>query len=180
MRPSSTRSIEALARRELQARSRAAVIGLALLAIPSILFVVAPLFLLLAAVVHWALARRLERDGLLVPATVTDSSGKAARFEDASEAWGREGDALQHLDDDDVAEAFGLAHQITLVLGRFVPATIVHYRFELGGRRFRVGKYMFTGERFHADEEGRAWALVDPALPRINHWIVSSRPVGSS
>lgn len=175
MRSSCPPKTATLARRELPRRSRAAVAGLSLLAIPSVVFVVAPVFFLLAALIHWALARRLESRGILVPAAITDSSGNAAAFEDASEAWTNERGRLQPIGDEDAAAVFGYAHRLALVLGRFVPAVIVHYQFESRGRRYRVGKYMFADERFHVDDEGRSWALVDPAYPRFNHWLVSSR-----
>lgn len=173
------RKTETRARQELGGRTRAAVVGLLLLAIPSIVFVVAPLFFLIVALVHWLLARRLRSRGILVPAAITDSSGNPAAFVNAGEAWAGEQGALERLGDEDVAMAFGFAHQLALGLGRFVPAVIVHYTFESRGRRYRVGKYMFAQERFQTDDEGRMWALVDPAYPRFNHWLVSSRSPSS-
>lgn len=175
MRPTCPKRTAAEARRELPRRSRAAVAGLLLLAIPSVVFVVAPVFFLLAALIHWALARRLESRGILVSAAITDSSGKMAAFGDANEAWTSELGRMQPVGDEDAAEVFGYAHQLALVLGRFVPAVIVHYQFESRGRRYRVGKYMFADEQFHVADDGRWWALVDPDYPRFNHWLVSSR-----
>lgn len=162
------------ARQELGQRTGAAVRGFFLLAIPTTVLVVAPLFFLLIALVHWLLARRLQARGVLVPARITDSSGNPSGFSDAGEAWMAEQNVLRHIGDGDVSDAFGFAHQLTLFLGRIAPAVIVHYEFESRGRRYRVGKYMFTQERFQTDDEGRMWALVDPVYPRFNHWLVSS------
>jgi hypothetical protein len=175
LRPISVRKLENRARQELGRRTRAVVVGLLILAIFSVVLVVAPLFVLLAALIHWAMARRLQARGVLVPAAITDSSGNPAGFEHSGQAWANEGKMLQHVGEDEVAEAFGYAHQLALALGRFVPAVIVHYSFESRGRTYRVGKYMFSDEAFQTDDEGKMWALVDPAYPRFNHWLVTSR-----
>jgi hypothetical protein len=64
--------------------------------------------------------------------------------------------------------------QTMRTLGHFIPSNLVQYHFELNGKTYKVGKYMFTWEKPYADEDGRAWALVDPSSPRMRHWLCST------
>ena len=64
--------------------------------------------------------------------------------------------------------------QIMRSLGYLIPSNLVQYHFELNGKTYEVGKYMFTWEKPYADEDGRAWALADPGRPRMRHWLCST------
>jgi hypothetical protein len=59
------------------------------------------------------------------------------------------------------------------ILGYLIPSNLVQYHFELDGKTYEVGKYMFTWEKPYADEDGRLWALVDRSSPRRSHWLCS-------
>jgi hypothetical protein len=63
--------------------------------------------------------------------------------------------------------------KVMRILGYLIPGNLVQYHFELDGKTYEVGKYMFTWERPYTDQEGQAWALVDRSSPRRKHWLCS-------
>lgn len=171
--PPSPPSIDRQARDWLRQRNEAAFRGFLILAVPSILFAVAPLFCVLVAFFHRFFGARLARNGLLVPATLLRTGST-----DAGTEWKQETDAMIEQIPEEGADVVSFASDIAAFAGRLVPAVLVHYEFRVGGKSYRVAKYMFTDEAFYRDEDGRPWALVDRRHPRFQHWLVC-RPPGS-
>jgi hypothetical protein len=163
------------ARAWLRERSDAAFRGSLLLAVPSIVFAVAPIFFVGIALFHRFFGRRLAERGVLLPAKLVTHGGSPFDYRDAASAWKQETQGMTEQMPEEASGVVELASDVAAFAGRLVPAVLVHYEFQYRGRRYRVAKYMFTAEKFYRDEETRLWALVDERHPRFLHWLVSRR-----
>ena len=135
-----------------------------------------PLGILIAifAILYRKVARALIKKGVFVPAVPINSFGKVSEHTTAADAW-EEDSKMAPTGNRNVDRAFSTANQVALSVGEFAPAVIAHYQFDLKGKTYRVGKYMFTGDTFFKDDTGWHWALAHPKYPRFNNWLVSIR-----
>lgn len=171
--PSHKPSFDRDARAWLRERSDRAFRGFLLLAVPSIVFAVAPIFFIAIAVFHRIFGRRLAEKGVLLPARLVTHTGSTFDYRDAAGAWKQETQGMTEQVPEEASGVVELASGVAAFVGKLVPAVLVHYEFQHHGRRYKVAKYMFSSETFQRDEDHRLWALVNERHPRFQHWLVS-------
>jgi hypothetical protein len=168
----------AQARKWLERRTEEAVRSYLWASLVAVVFVFAPVVFGIAAWLVRRGGRALSERGVLVPARLVEYAGDGSSSS-AAETAGTQANVLPGLSTDvaaiGVEQAFRGANVLLIALGRYLPACIVHFEFELAGRRLRGHHYMFSDERFFRDERGQLRALVDPKSPRLVSWLVSRR-----
>lgn len=171
MKPS--HSLAPRAQSLLRERTHATYVGLIIAGVLTIPTVGGPfMFALVALWQHFA-TQRLAASGELVKAHPVDATGEPADFGSAGESFASNGFHSMSGGDDEMSALFELVSHVVTFLGRFMPIIIIPYAFSHRGRWVKVNKYMFARETFQRDEEGQAWALIDPERPKLNHWLVS-------
>ena len=157
----------------LRERTHAAYVGLAIAAVLLIPTVGGPIMMALAALwLHFASAR-LATSGELVKATPVDASGNPAEYANVGESFESNGFHATAGGGDEMSAIFDLVSHLVTFMGRFMPIMIIAYAFSHRGRWVKVNKYMFARETFYRDDDGQAWAMIDPEHPKLNHWLVS-------
>ena len=64
---------------------------------------------------------------------------------------------------------------IAPALSTKLPVLSVGYSFDIDGKRVYASEVFYGDERVTRDENGDAWALVDPASPHTSRWLIKER-----
>ena len=140
-----------------------------ILAVATIPLVLAPVFFLLCGFFYQQKARYLIKKGQFREVTFGESGDWCPR--DASACSRREG---LDFGDTEYGEMMHAAQDIASGISGLVPSVIVRFNLENRGTKLATGHYMFGDEVFYRDENtGSCWALVNPAKPRRQSWLVS-------